>query len=90
MLFPVAIFTIVATVAILMTLLLLAACLGGISSNLLKDMGGRFTRRYERKVARSLRPIGIQCGSRGIIKSDWTLGIVDLIVDHTITLLIMF
>ncbi|OXA36823.1 hypothetical protein Fcan01_28421 [Folsomia candida] len=45
------------------------------------------TGKYERKVAKSLRPVGIRCGPFGMISSRWTVQVANAVTDNTITLL---
>lgn len=51
---------------------------------------GRAERRYKKRVAASLTPIGIQCGSCGMVKGSWTFLILDIIANYTITMLLTF
>ncbi|OXA36879.1 hypothetical protein Fcan01_28343 [Folsomia candida] len=43
---------------------------------------------YFRKVARSLRPLGLRCGPFGIISNTWTVRIWSTVSDFTVTLLL--
>lgn len=54
-----------------------------------------FTRRkctvkYEKKVAKSLRPNGARCGPFGMISNKWTTRVADSMADSTVTLLLTF
>lgn len=90
MIYPLMPFTSMLASTFAVTLIPKAGSVFVLSKILLQDMKGRFVGKYERRVAISLRPMGVACGSCGIITKDWTLGIMDSIVNHTITLLITF
>lgn len=88
--YPLMPFTAVLASSFIVTVLPIAGSVDDLSRSLLQDMKGRFLKKYERRLVNSLKPLGMQCGSRGMVTKDWTLGIMDSIVDHTITLLITF
>lgn len=48
------------------------------------------TVKFERKVARSLRPIGARCGPFGMISNKWTVKVANAVTDSTVTLLLTF
>lgn len=47
-------------------------------------------RRYERRLIRSLRPIGLRVGHFGTITTIWMVAIIKTIVDCTINLLLTY
>lgn len=48
------------------------------------------TVKYERKVARSLLPIGARCGPFGMISNKWTVQVANSVSDSTVSLLLTF
>lgn len=46
------------------------------------------TVKWERKVAKSFRPIGARCGPFGMISNKWTVRVGNAVTDSTVTLLL--
>lgn len=74
----------------LVTLLPLGAKVFDKAVEFLRVAKGRARSGYGKKVTASLQPIGIRCGSCGMVNRSWTLTILDIIANYTITMLITF
>lgn len=74
----------------LVTVLPQAAEVYEVSSTYLNQLRGSCFTKYERKLFRSLKPIGIRCASFGMVTTDWMVAIIQSMVDNTINLLLTF
>ncbi|OXA36608.1 hypothetical protein Fcan01_28626 [Folsomia candida] len=61
-----------------------------VSLRYLGCLEGTCFKKYERRLFRSLKPIGIRCASFGTVTTDWMVTIIQNIVDYKINLLLTF
>lgn len=60
------------------------------SSKLFSTLRKQFVSKYEKRVAKSLRPIGIACGPVGMISNKWAGKVMEVILNYSVTLLLTF
>lgn len=91
MIYPVAPFTSLVAAVTFMTLLPQAAETHKNSSRFLASVKSHLCeRKYDRKVAYSLRPIGARCGPFGIITNKWVSKFLETDLNYTFTALLTF